>query len=43
MVTVSLLLSETDDPLKALDGLASLMREMLIEAKRKDEAERSVH
>jgi hypothetical protein len=40
MVTVSLLLSEARNPLEAL---ASRMREMLIEAKRKDGAERSVH
>jgi len=42
-VTVSLLLAEADDPLKAFDGLASLMREMLVEAQRKDEVEHSVH
>ena len=40
---VCLLLAEARDPLGALDGFASQIREMLIEAKRKDEAERSAH
>ena len=43
MVSVFLLLSEATDPLQALDGLAAKMRQMLIEAKRKDEAARLVH
>ena len=43
MVMVTLLLAETHDPLEVFDGLAVRLRETLIDAKRRDEADRCIH